>query len=150
MASFIYTYVYINYTYVALFTCSWIYFIAHTSNSHNPPALKHLQIFRKYIGDHWFDLGVQLLDDRDVLDLDTIKQNFPHNTKKCCTEMFQLWLSRYMSASWEDFISALQAIELYDVADKVLQFYGMDMHTYVYIIYTTTYCMYVYINAHIY
>ena len=89
------------------------------------PALKHLQVFRKYIGEQWFDLGVELLDDRDVGDLVTIKQNFPHNTKKCCTEMFQLWLSRCTSASWDDLIYALQAIELNYVADKVLQFYGM-------------------------
>ena len=69
---------------------------------------------------------MELLDDRDVGELDTIKQNFPHNTKKCCTEMFQLWLSRCTSASWEDLIFALQAIELYHVADRVSQFYGIN------------------------
>ena len=105
-------------------------FIAPTNSSHNnSPALKHLQKFRKHIGDHWFDLGVELLDDRDVGELDTIRQNFPHNTKKCCTEMFQLWLSRCTSASWEDLIYALQAIELYHVADKVSQFYNHGMNS---------------------
>ena len=84
-------------------------------------------MFRKHIGDSWFDLGVELLDDRDVGDLDTIKQNFPHNTKKCCTAMFQLWLSRCTSASWEDFIYALQALELYHVAETVSHFYGKSV-----------------------
>ena len=114
----------------------FVIYIAPTSVSDNPPALKHLQVFRKHIGDHWFDLGVELLDDRDVGELDTIKQNFPHNTKKCCTEMFQLWLSRCISASWEDLTYALQAIELYHVADKVSQFcnYGMTFkYLYVYV-----------------
>ena len=101
-------------------------FIAPTSSSPNPPALKHLQVFRKHIGDRWFDLGVQLLDECDVRELDTIKQKFPHNTIKCCTEMFQLWLSRCTSASWDDLIYELQAIELYDVADRVSQFCGMN------------------------
>jgi len=99
-------------------------YIAPTSFNHNPPALKHLQVFRKYIGDQWFDLGVELLDDHDMGELDTIKENFPHNTKRCCTAMFQLWLSRCTSASWMDLIYALQAIELCHVADKVTQFYG--------------------------
>ena len=107
------TYVYIY----ALF-----YLIVSESTS---PALKHLQVFRKDIGEQWFDLGVELLDDRDVGDLDTIKQDYPHNTKKCCTKMFQLWLSRCTSASWDDLIYALQAIELNHVADKVSQFCGM-------------------------
>ena len=81
-----------------------------------------------------------MLDDHDVGDLNAIKQNFQLNTKKCCTEMFQLWLSRCTSASWEDFIYALQAIELYDVADKVIYFCGMDVHAYLYV------CKYVYIQ----
>ena len=101
-------------------------YVAPTSSSHNPPALKHLQVFREDISDHWFDLGVELLDDSDVGELDTITQNFPHDTKKCCTRMFQLWRSRCTSACWEDLIYALQAIKLYHVADRVSQFCGMN------------------------
>ena len=121
-------------TYVYIYASFYLIVSASTS-----PALKHLQLFRKYIGEQWFDLGVELLDDRDVGDLDTIKQNYPHNTKKCCTEMFQLWLSRCTSASWDDFIYALQAIELNYVADEVSQFYGM----YICIYYTM--CSYIHI-----
>ena len=119
-------------------------------------------MFRKHIGDHWFDLGVELLDDRDVGELDTIKQNFPHNTKKCCTEMFQLWLSRCVSASWEDLIYALHAIELYHVADRVSQFYGMNSVCVIFpikfvhfknhiknVLYGIYVCMFVYVSTYI-
>ena len=99
-------------------------FIAPTSFNHSPPALKHLQKFREHIGDHWFDLGVELLDNHDVGELVIIKKNFPRSTQKCCTEMFLLWLNRCTSASWVDLINALQAIKLYYIADKVTQFYG--------------------------
>ena len=65
------------------------------------------------------------MDECDREDLDTFIQNFPSNAKKCCTEMFKLWLSRCTSASWDEFIDALQTIELFNVANKVLQFCGM-------------------------
>ena len=90
-----------------------------------------MQRFRKYIGDHWFDLGVELLDDCDQGELDTIEQKFPLNAKRCCTKMFQLWLSRCTSASWDDFIHALQAIELSNVAAIVSRFYGMYVAKYI-------------------
>ena len=109
---------------MVLLTHVCIFYIAPTSFNHNPPALKHLQVFREYIGNHWFDLGVELLENRDVGELYTIEKNFPRNTMRCCTAMFQLWLSRCTSASWMNLICALGVIKLRHVADKVMQFYG--------------------------
>ena len=90
-----------------------------------------MQVFREHIGDHWFDLGVELLDDCDRGELDTIEQYFPLDAKRCCIKMFQLWLSRCTSASWDDFIHALQEIELSNVADNASRFYGMYVAKYI-------------------
>ena len=58
--------------------------------------------------------------------------------------MFQLWLSRSTSASWEDFIDALKRSELPKVAKEVSEFYygilHMNVHTCIY-----SYSTYVYI-----
>ena len=75
---------------------------------------------------------MQLLHNRYLEELNTIKQTFLLDTKKCCTSMFQLWLSRSTSARWEDFIIALQRSELPKVAIEVSKFYyGMNVLTYV-------------------
>ena len=113
------------------FTCSYLYccinyYFYHlaSSTTHTPPKLKQLQLFRSDIGDDWFDLGVELLDSNDEKDLGIIESDYPRNSNRCCTKMFQLWLDRYPSASWEDLIHALETIELNTVANKVSEFCG--------------------------
>ena len=68
--------------------------------------------------------GIQLLENNDVKDLNIIERNCPQDADKCCTIMFQLWLERNPSASWEDLIHALEIIGLKKVANKVLEFCG--------------------------
>ena len=72
---------------------------------------------------------MQLLDNSYVGELNNIRQKFL-DTNKCCTNMFQLWLSRSISASWEDFIIALNRSDLPKVAKEVSEFYYGILHTY--------------------
>ena len=71
----------------------------------------------------WHDLGIKLLDSNDinVQDLDRIEADHKLDLDKCCTKMFQLWLSKQPSASWNQLIEALRQpdIELHAVATKI-------------------------------
>lgn len=83
------------------------------------PSLKKLHQFRDDIGDDWFDLGVQLLNEDDVGKLKILKKDYPSNASRCCSEMFQLWLERCPSPKWEDLITALNSIGRKSLAKKI-------------------------------
>ena len=71
----------------------------------------------------WHDLGIELLDSNDVEELDTIEAEHPSDLSKCCTKMFNLWLKKKPSSSWNQLIEALRqpGIELGTLASKVEQ-----------------------------
>ena len=93
------------------------------------PTLKKLHRYRDNIGDHWFDLGVELLENSDVEALRIIKKEFPKDIRRCCSEMFQLWLERCPSAEWKDLISALHYIGCKHLAEKIQnEVYGMYVY----------------------
>ena len=57
----------------------------------------------------WRDLGVQLLQEKDIIALDMIKNSKAELAVRC-SEMFKLWLKRQPKASWRDLIEALKQI----------------------------------------
>ena len=70
----------------------------------------------------WHDLGIELLDsDKNVEELDTIEAEHPTDLKRCCTKMFQLWLRKQPSATWNQLIKALRQrnIELDALATNI-------------------------------
>ena len=71
----------------------------------------------------WHDLGIELLDSNDVEELDTIEAEHPSDLSKCCTKMFNLWLKKKPTSSWNQLIEALRqpGIELGTLASKVEQ-----------------------------
>ena len=83
------------------------------------PQLKHLHRFKKEICPHWYNLGVQLLDDSHVPNLDSIQENYQKDVDKCCTKMFQLWLEKKPSACWNDLLDALTVMELLELSNKI-------------------------------
>ena len=83
------------------------------------PILKYLNRLRKDISSHWYDLGVELLDNSHVAKLESISENNQRDVNKCCTKMFQLWLETNNLATWKDFLDALKALELWDLATKI-------------------------------
>ena len=66
----------------------------------------------------WRDLGVQLLQEKDIKALDMIRNN-KANLAVCCSEMFRLWLGRQPKASWRKLIDALKQIHLNQLAFDV-------------------------------
>ena len=71
----------------------------------------------------WHDLGIELLDFKDVGKLDIIEAGYPTNHDKCCVNMFKLWLRNQPKASWNQLIEALRQpdIELDALATRIEQ-----------------------------
>ena len=79
----------------------------------------------------WYDLGIELLDsNNDVEELNTIEADYPSNLNKCCTKMFDLWLKKHPTASWNQLIDALRqpCIELGSLASKIEQMFLQPKH----------------------
>ena len=86
------------------------------------PTIKVLQ-GAKIIGDmgsKWYELGIALLDDDQLTQLKTIRNNNGEATR-CCTEMLMYWLETHSNATWKDLVEALKSpgVELNDVATMV-------------------------------
>jgi len=66
----------------------------------------------------WINLGVELLDEKDVEKLCTIKSDSAECDTRC-SKMFELWLRRQPGASWRQLIVALKQIGLDKLASDV-------------------------------
>jgi len=68
---------------------------------------------------HWYDLGVQLLNDATGV-LDVIKANHPNDANQCCTIMFEKWLMMKPDASWSQLVTALTTVGLKSSAANLI------------------------------
>ena len=85
------------------------------------PALK---LLNKHVRKHlpsvkWHDLGLELLEQEDEETLNQIKANYPNDVSECCKEMFQLWLSKCATATWNQLIQALREVDLNNLATTI-------------------------------
>ena len=102
----------------------YLYLHIHYFVGHHKPSLKYLnRHVRGSVGSKWHDLGIELLDPRDVEELNRIRAQYPQNLNECCKEMFQLWLDKQSKASWNQLIEALRqpSIGLGTLAYKIEQ-----------------------------
>ena len=91
------------------------------------PDDKHLN---KYVkgkvyaagADKWRDLGIVLIGQHAVTDLDVIRINYPNNVMQCCSRMFTEWRQRTPTASWKQLIEALKEVELTQLASELEEF----------------------------
>jgi len=85
------------------------------------PAFKNLRFVRDLVADKWYDIGLELLEQKDERTVNIIKRNNAGNVAECCTEMLELWLNRQPNATWNQLIKALRApgIELNNAASKI-------------------------------
>ena len=84
------------------------------------PALKLLnKHVRKHVSSKWHDLGLELLEQEDEETLNQIKSDNPNDVKECCKEMFQLWLRKCSTATWDQLIQALREVDLNNLATKI-------------------------------
>ena len=57
---------------------------------------------------NWHPLGVEL--GLDVTFLQTLENDYPRDSKRCCTEMFRQWLFQpELTPSWDKLIEALNS-----------------------------------------
>ena len=76
------------------------------------------------IADQWYYLGLQLLDTKHVMVLDTIEADTRNDNKLGGRKMFSKWLKTDKLASWDKVIEALTLIELDSVANNIKQLLG--------------------------
>ena len=65
----------------------------------------------------WYELGQELVDDNNILQL--ITADHGNDTYTCCHKMFQKWLERIPGASWNHLVSALNKIGMENAANVV-------------------------------
>ena len=91
------------------------------------PDIKHLN---RHVRSHicgacalnpiiWKDLGIELMGQDRVADLNTISANHRGDVVECCSSMFLLWLQRQPEANWQQLIDALIKIELNLLASNI-------------------------------
>lgn len=89
---------------------------------HSKPTIKVLlnSNIISAIGPKWYELGILLLDDDQVTELDNIETN-KSEVSRCCTAMFMYWLKSHSNATWCDLVEALKApaVALNNVATMV-------------------------------
>ena len=93
-----------------------------TTTGCDRPALKYLNRYvRREASSKWHDLGLELLEPEDEGSLNDIKRNNPSDVGECCKEMFQLWLEKDPSASWNQLILSLRepSVGLNHLASKI-------------------------------
>ena len=67
----------------------------------------------------WRDLGIVLMGQDAVDDLDVIRIDHPNNVKECCSRMFSEWRQRNTKASYKDLIDGLKEVNLIQLASEV-------------------------------
>ena len=84
----------------------------------------------------WEDLGVELLNEKQWVMLEFIKENNYGHAQRCCTQMFMYWLRVDTEASWNMLIAALKEIGQHSLAicimKDILKGFG---HSYILCIY---------------
>jgi len=97
-----------------------VYLFSNTVYSR--PTIKLLQSSKiiTAIGPKWYELGIALLDDDQLIHLKSIKADHNEATR-CCTEMFIYWLESHSKATWYQLAEALKTsgVELNNVASMV-------------------------------
>ena len=76
---------------------------------------------RDLIADKWYDIGLELLEQKDEEAVNVVKKNNAGNISECCMEMLELWLKRQPTATWNQLIKAIKApgIELNNAASRI-------------------------------
>ena len=85
------------------------------------PTIKQLDNFLKPessgVAARWYDLGIQLLDDKDGPGmLDTMKAD---DVNDCCNKMLAKWLQMKPDATWNQLVTALKNIGMKSVAEDL-------------------------------
>ena len=75
----------------------------------------------KPVGSKWYNLGIDLLEMDDIEALNTIQSEHSTDVNTCCTKMFQLWLRKQPTATWNQLLDSLRqpGIDLNHLATRI-------------------------------
>ena len=90
----------------------------------NRPTLRQLVSVLSKIAHLWFDLGIQLDIDSDILH--TIRKSKPFQADDCMKGMLEKWLQKYPERGWDDIVRALTELDRNDIALTVTREYCQD------------------------
>ena len=98
-----------------------LYYLANS----RPSKKKILDLVVPHVTTKWYELGVELLAEEQVSQLDVIRTNY-NDTITCCREMFWYWLRSNPNASWYHLVECLKSpvIELHALAADIEKFYA--------------------------
>ena len=82
-----------------------------------PQLLEVMRIKDIAVTVKWFDLGLELVNDSNILQ--QIACNHGDDAHTCCRVMFQKWLERIPDASWNHLVAALNKIGMDSAANVV-------------------------------
>ena len=97
-------------------------------DSFTKPSLKDLSNHVvPEVGHKWYNLGVQLFDDKDLKVLTSIEVDYRGDVDACCTKMCERWLEIVPNACWGQLINGLTApnVKLHKISNKLLTKLGM-------------------------
>ena len=91
------------------------------------PTLKKLQKARviSTASSRWYQLGIELLDDDQVAQLEVIKKNNDDVTERC-TALLSYWLRTHPNSTWYQLVAAMREpdVELNELAASVEEKYA--------------------------
>ena len=79
------------------------------------------------VASKWYLLGLMLLDDEQVAQLDNIKStNFSGGCTMCCVDLLKYWLQTHPNATWIHLVEALESpgVELPGVAMEIKKLFA--------------------------
>ena len=95
--------------------------------SSNRPTLRQLVPVLSKTAHLWYDLGIQLDIDPDVLQ--TIRKSKNFEADDCMRGMLEKWLQKYPERGWDDIVRALEELDRNDIALTVTREYCHDTAT---------------------
>ena len=117
---------------VLLYICINIKHISYLDISYieDRPTIQQLvdimRIENIEIATKWYELGLKLVDNNEVLKV--IEADHPNNTNTCCRVMFEKWLEKTPNASWSQLVAALDNIKMKTAADAVRKLFKSGMN----------------------
>jgi len=91
----------------------------------SPPANEcpNDKFLNKYVRDKvcekWRDLGIELMGQDAVPNLNVTRANHCNDVSECCSRMFTLWRQRTPKANWKQLIEALKEVNLNHLASEL-------------------------------
>ena len=108
----------LNYPHACTYYCVLLIACMYTDNE-KPTIELFNKLIRNRVATQWRDLGKQLLEDEWVTTLNVIESNHPNDDEKCCTEMFNYWLTVDSDANWNKLMVALEQINQNTLAARI-------------------------------